>query len=251
MFNSPKTPSRHRSRSEAKTPLTPSLTAAMNGVSLASSPPKRSRAKSSSKSSTTTPFNSTNPFIAPASSRSRPTSPVKRTSGGIPVSDSFRSQAGGGVIRKGGVESRLDVVTNDYVPPPKPEIKRSKSTPAVVSHPRGSYTPILKLTPLIAESCRSRSKRSLYNPTRDDRHRRRLCHPRSALPQSPICFPRTHRPIGRSHRRTLKPPHFGVSRTTPLRVFLRYHPRSATRVCEAPLCSKAWCDCYFYRSYDE
>lgn len=35
------------------------------------------------------------------------------------------------MIRKGGVESRLDVVTNDYVPPPKPEIKRSKSTPAV------------------------------------------------------------------------------------------------------------------------
>ncbi|KIK07563.1 hypothetical protein K443DRAFT_86715 [Laccaria amethystina LaAM-08-1] len=131
MFNSPKTPSRHRSRSETKTPLTPSLTAAMNGVSLASSPVKRSRAKSSSKSSTTTPFNATNPFIAPASSRSRPTSPVKRTSGGIPVSDSFRSQAGGGVIRKGGVESRLDVVTNDYVPPPKAEIKRSKSTPAV------------------------------------------------------------------------------------------------------------------------
>lgn len=29
------------------------------------------------------------------------------------------------------MESRLDVVTNDYVPPPKSEIKRSKSTPAV------------------------------------------------------------------------------------------------------------------------
>ena len=59
------------------------------------------------------------------------------------------------MIRKGGVESRLDVVTNDYVPPPKPEIKRSKSTPAVVSHPKGYDTPILKLTPLVAESCRS------------------------------------------------------------------------------------------------
>ncbi|XP_006455833.1 hypothetical protein AGABI2DRAFT_195164 [Agaricus bisporus var. bisporus H97] len=35
-----------------------------------------------------------------------------------------------GVIRKGGVESRLDVVTCDYVPPPpKHELKRSKSTP--------------------------------------------------------------------------------------------------------------------------
>ena len=46
-------------------------------------------------------------------------------------SDSFQKQASGGVIRKGGVESRLDVVTRDYVPPPsKCEVKRSKSTPA-------------------------------------------------------------------------------------------------------------------------
>jgi len=43
-----------------------------------------------------------------------------------------RACSGGGVIRKGGVESRLDVVTLDYVPPPKHEVKRSKSTPAVV-----------------------------------------------------------------------------------------------------------------------
>lgn len=69
MGNQPKTPSRQRARSEAKTPLTPSTTSGM----------------------------------------------------------------GGGVIRKGGVESRLDVVTLDYVAPPKHEVKRSKSTPAVVS----------------------------------------------------------------------------------------------------------------------
>ncbi|KAG6853203.1 hypothetical protein C0991_006152 [Blastosporella zonata] len=62
---------------------------------------------------------------------SRPSSPIKRTtSASIPVSDSLQRQAGTGVIRKGGVESRLDVVTHDYVPPPKPEVKRSRSTPA-------------------------------------------------------------------------------------------------------------------------
>jgi cell division cycle protein 20 (cofactor of APC complex) len=74
----------------------------------------------------------TNPFIAPQS-KSRPSSPVKCIgSAGIPTSDSFQRQAKGGVIRKGGVESRLDVVTMDYVPPTKHEVKRSKSTPAVV-----------------------------------------------------------------------------------------------------------------------
>ena len=83
-----RTPSRTRARSEAKTPLTPSLLSSMNNVSLAS-PSKRS---------------------------SRPGPALKS----------------GGVIRKGGVESRLEVVTRDYVPPPKHEVKRSKSTPASV-----------------------------------------------------------------------------------------------------------------------
>lgn len=105
MFNNPKTPSRrHRARSEAKTPLTPSIIAGINNISIAS-----------------------NPFVV-----SRPSSPVKRTSASsIPASGSFKQQASVGVIRKGGVESRLDVVTRDYVPPPpKPEHKRSRSTPA-------------------------------------------------------------------------------------------------------------------------
>ncbi|KAF8061490.1 WD40-repeat-containing domain protein [Lyophyllum atratum] len=105
MYAAPKTPSRrNRARSEAKTPLTPSLVSALNNISLAN----------------------TNPFVV-----SRPSSPVKRTtSSGIPVSDSLHRQASAGVIRKGGVESRLDVVTHDYVPPPKAELKRSRSTPA-------------------------------------------------------------------------------------------------------------------------
>ncbi|KAJ7684792.1 WD40-repeat-containing domain protein [Mycena polygramma] len=91
----PKTPSRRRVRSEAKTPLTPSLLTAFNAVAI--------------------------------------DSPIKRaTSTSIPLSDAFHRQASGGVIRKGGVESRIDVVTLDYVPPPKSaEVKRSRSTPAI------------------------------------------------------------------------------------------------------------------------
>ncbi|KAH7929258.1 WD40 repeat-like protein [Leucogyrophana mollusca] len=116
MSSMPKTPSRFRSRSDAKTPLTPSLISALNGISL--SPRKQ----------THHPADLSNPFI----SKSRPSSPIKRTtSGSIPASDSFHRQATVGVIRKGGVESRLDVVSRDYLPPPpKPELKRSRSTPA-------------------------------------------------------------------------------------------------------------------------
>ncbi|KAG5354150.1 hypothetical protein C0989_003663 [Termitomyces sp. Mn162] len=90
------TPSRRaRARSEAKTPLTPSLVAAMANVAI----------------------------NAPA----RPPSPIKRTTcASIALSDALQRQAGAGVIRKGGVESRLDVVTRDYVP----QLKRSRSTPA-------------------------------------------------------------------------------------------------------------------------
>ncbi|KAJ3492031.1 hypothetical protein NLI96_g336 [Meripilus lineatus] len=114
----PKTPSRHRSRSETKTPLTPSLVAGLNSISFAS-PTKGGKA------------DITNPFIS-----SRPSSPIKRTTtGAINVSDSLQKQARGGVIRKGGVESRLDVITRDYVPPkpskpPKSETKRSRSQPS-------------------------------------------------------------------------------------------------------------------------
>ncbi|KAF4598152.1 ubiquitin-protein transferase activating protein [Pleurotus pulmonarius] len=131
----PKTPSRQRARSEAKTPLTPSILSGINSLSLApsnSSPTKRPKAALRSKSSTSA-FDTTNPFIASARPRSRPASPSKRqASGGINVADSLQRQAGGGVIRKGGIESRLDVVTRDYIPPPQPksEIRRSRSTPA-------------------------------------------------------------------------------------------------------------------------
>ena len=127
MYNLPKTPSRARARSEAKTPLTPSIFSSMNNVSLASPTKRLLKSKRS-----TNAFDITNPFIS-SQPKSRVSSPVKCiAAGGIPNSDSFQRQASGGVIRKGGVESRLDVVTRDYVPPPKYEVKRSKSTPASV-----------------------------------------------------------------------------------------------------------------------
>lgn len=121
MHPQPKTPSRHRTRSEAKTPLTPSIVSGLNGVNLNSSPSKR-RTKAKS---VTAPYDMSNPFISAAgSSRSRPASPVK-----FPSAADLQRQAASGVIRKGGIESKFDVVKMDYVPPPKTELKRSKSTP--------------------------------------------------------------------------------------------------------------------------
>ncbi|KAI0696325.1 WD40-repeat-containing domain protein [Cytidiella melzeri] len=116
MSHTPRTPARHRSRSEVKTPLTGASVNVFNN-----SPTKYSKAGAA---------DFTNPFIT--SGPSRAGSPIKRTTGGsIPISKSLQRQASAGVIRKGGVESRLDVVTRDYVPPPpKPESKRSKSQPA-------------------------------------------------------------------------------------------------------------------------
>ena len=121
-----RTPARHRSSSDvAKAPLTPShLLSALNNVSI-SSPTKTGRGRSSKYSVA----DITNPFI----SESRPVSPVKRTtSGTIQILESLQRQASSGVIRKGGIESKLNVVSRDYVPPPKSEAKRSRSTPAMV-----------------------------------------------------------------------------------------------------------------------
>ncbi|KIJ59908.1 hypothetical protein HYDPIDRAFT_99857 [Hydnomerulius pinastri MD-312] len=116
MTSNPKTPSRFRSRSDAKTPLTPSLISSFNAVSLGS-PRKHGAAPSH-------PADLSNPFLA----RSRPASPVKRTTSGTTTSQSSSSNAG--VIRKGGIESRLEVVSHDYHPPSRPELKRSRSTPS-------------------------------------------------------------------------------------------------------------------------
>jgi cell division cycle protein 20 (cofactor of APC complex) len=68
---------------------------------------------------------------------SRPASPVKRatSTGPLHVTAQLAREASAGVIRKGGVESRMNVITNDYVPPPKEEkridVKRSRSQPSV------------------------------------------------------------------------------------------------------------------------
>ncbi len=121
----PTTPCRLRSRSEAKTPLTPSIISGFGNVSLATSPTKKSTHHGLKSKKSTGVFDP-NPFLTTQSrSRppSRPSSPTKKSSA---------ERQTVGVIRKGGVESRLDVVTRDYVPPPKSELKRSKSTPATV-----------------------------------------------------------------------------------------------------------------------
>jgi len=119
----PKTPSnRVRSRSEVRTPITPSIISGLSNVSLVVSPTKKSlQSRGGFKS--TGAFD-TNQFLASGNARSR--------SGSRPASPSKQKSQPVGVIRKGGVESRLDVVTCDYVPPPKQELKRSRSTPASV-----------------------------------------------------------------------------------------------------------------------
>ena len=137
--NNPKTPTRLRSRSETRTPLTPSLATGLNSIAYSS--PTKSRFP---KQSGTAVGDVSNPFIATTSKpTSRPPSPIKRLTGGIQVTDSLAKQASGGIIKKGSAESRIDVITRDYVPPPKPEMKRSRSTPAnrSVGAPLSRYPP--------------------------------------------------------------------------------------------------------------
>ena len=153
MAYNPKTPSRHlRSRSETKTPLTPSLAAGMNTLNFGSTSqsPTKSLYRKKSQADMSNPFIDTRESRSRAGSPSkkRSTSPIKKmasvgSAAGIPVSRSLRKQASYGLIRKGGVESRIDVITRDYVPPatssqsqqqlpqPRSEGKRSKSQPAV------------------------------------------------------------------------------------------------------------------------
>ena len=131
----PKTPShRHRSRSETKTPLTPSLASGINALSLGI-PRQGSRSPTKGKADVSfNPFLSSRPSspVRRAQSTSRPASPIKRaTTGSLQVSDTLQRQASSGIIRKGGVESRIDVITRDYVPPKTQ--KRSRSQPNVSS----------------------------------------------------------------------------------------------------------------------
>ncbi|KAJ7572003.1 WD40-repeat-containing domain protein [Mycena floridula] len=60
--------------------------------------------------------------------------------GGLIVSEDMKRQADGCLIRKGGVESQLDVVTLDLVrPKPRTEIKRSRSTLAAICDTRDRF----------------------------------------------------------------------------------------------------------------
>ncbi|KZT20904.1 WD40 repeat-like protein [Neolentinus lepideus HHB14362 ss-1] len=119
-----KTPARRRARSATRNALTPSFINNMNSMQIASP------ARQSSKKGETGPTDSPNPFISRPTSRNP--SPVTRmVSGAIEVTRELKRQASTGVIRKGGIESRMQVVKYDYVPPPpqpKEALKRSKSS---------------------------------------------------------------------------------------------------------------------------
>jgi cell division cycle 20, cofactor of APC complex len=132
----PKTPTRNRAISETRTPLTPSLVAGLNAVSISATPHKESRPRSKSKNSKV-PLDS-NPFFY-SQPKSRPASPVKRV-GNIPITEELQRQASSGLIRRGGIESKMDVVTMDYIPPmPKAEIKRARSQPSMVIDTISTY----------------------------------------------------------------------------------------------------------------
>ena len=67
------------------------------------------------------------------SSRSRPGSPVKKLSesGGFKVTDALRREASGGLLSKKDVQSQIDILKNDYTPPPRSKIPRSRSQPVI------------------------------------------------------------------------------------------------------------------------
>lgn len=116
----PKTPTHGRSRSTARTPLSPSLANGLNALNISHTSPTLNRKGVAA-------CDITNPFIV-NSCKSRSSSPVKRVTGGtgLQVNAQLKRQASSGVIKKGAPESRMDVITLDYNAP-RPEAKRSKS----------------------------------------------------------------------------------------------------------------------------
>lgn len=79
------------------------------------------------------------------------------------MTDSLAKQASGGIIKKGSAESRIDVITRDYIPPPKPEVKRSRSTPAN----RSVGLPGFLLSVVVALISDQREHGDRYIPARD------------------------------------------------------------------------------------
>jgi cell division cycle 20, cofactor of APC complex len=89
---------------------------------------------SPTKGRKTGPADTTNPFLKSSSGpKSRPASPIKRITGqgSFNVSDELKRQASQGMLRKGAIESRMDIITIDRDLPRPAPISRSKSQPAV------------------------------------------------------------------------------------------------------------------------
>ena len=158
----PKTPVR-RSRNEAKTPLTPSLSSNFANLTLApiASPGRAKRGKATTRSvfgennttksfiaqgqvpikfyksqslSKSTGFNLSKSLSQSTDRRSRPNSPSKPFSshGTFVINDQLTREASGGIIKKGN-KSIFDI-GYDFVPAKKvekTEMKRSRSQPAI------------------------------------------------------------------------------------------------------------------------
>lgn len=124
--SSTSTPAHPRGRSDARTPLALCLISGMNGISL-NTPTRRP------KKSESTALDVSDPCVVPRKqTKTRSASQVERaTTDTIPRS--FQRHASERVVQKGGMGRWLNVVTRDYVQPSKNEIKRSRSTSAVVS----------------------------------------------------------------------------------------------------------------------
>ncbi len=123
----PKTPNRSKSvNATSRGPFTPSMTIDLNLGSLTISSPTKGGRK-------TAAGDITNPFLKTSGPKSRPTSPIKRATGqgNFNVNEELKRQASMGMMRKGAVESRMDVITVDRTLPKPTQMARSKSQPAV------------------------------------------------------------------------------------------------------------------------
>ncbi|KAL5498051.1 SLP1 [Sanghuangporus vaninii] len=166
----PKTPAKRSSRlnSDKRTPLSPSISHGISNMSLGSSSPKKSskkRNKSTQKKTRTYDMtvqtktgDTSNPFICSSDiprprsqslskslnydfraaldlsgSNSRPTTPVRKFTdmGSFTITDELRREASCGLITRKELQSQLDVMKKDFVPPPRKKVTRSRSQPAI------------------------------------------------------------------------------------------------------------------------
>ena len=166
----PKTPAKRSSRlnSEKRTPLSPSISHGISNISLNSTSPKKSskrRSKSTQKKTRTYDTtvktktgDTSNPFISSSDiprprtqslskslnydfraaldlsgSSSRPTTPAKKFTemGSFTITDELRRDASCGLLTRKEIQSQLDVMKKDFVPPPIKKVTRSRSQPAI------------------------------------------------------------------------------------------------------------------------